>query len=815
MRKWKVFVIHHSHTDIGYTERQEKIMRFHNDFIRQAIDVLDKIHEGRLDGASGFKWQCENYWQVRNFYERSSDEYIHKFEKYVRSGEIGLSGNYLNMTELVDDLTLASRFDLVKKFSSEHGLSITCGMTADINGFSWGYAEKLYEAGIVNFFSALHTHHGMFPLGKKLIPFWWETPSGNRILVWNGDHYHFGNELFLAPNGGLSYMDKDEFHDPFNNYRLCQTGVRETERQEEEIMYKRLTRFVENLEEEEYPYDFFPVMVSGARTDNGFPNHGIAERINKWNRQHGDAIELKMAVLEDFFTELRKNTADIPVYRGDWPDWWADGVGSTPAAVKVCRNAQRKLAACRTLDPDNSLGSPVLLENAQENIMLYCEHTWGYSSSVVQPWVGLVNDLDARKSAYAANADVAISENLDMILAAKGGSSIRYGREHRYKIINPGKVRQPMKVALQIETWEYLEGRLFNENVGFQIMDESDGRPIPYQMSRTKRFFLIEMLMELGPNEERIVCLKPVEKKPFTVGNFASIGSDGVRDILQTGEKRVDSSIIETDDFKIVLDNKTGIADFITLCDGKSILKKDRMYAPFVGIYECTETWDMIETRRKMGRNRKNNASVRYAGALKDISVDPEGDVYVLLTLSYHLEGTAIYDVKMKIFKHAPIVETSVCLHKMSRWVPENMYVYLPFCSGDDDWLYVEKTGTEIRPGVDQLPGTNQEFYLLQNGMVWQGEDKNVVLSVKDAPLIVFGNLEPHPIRLSGNNGRELNSQCVSSWVMNNFWETNFKVDLSGFYEFSYTLMVTEKENVHESFLRCSSQNYGLIGLCI
>ena len=39
-KMWNVYLIHHSHTDIGYTERQEKIMRYHYDFIRQAEKLV-------------------------------------------------------------------------------------------------------------------------------------------------------------------------------------------------------------------------------------------------------------------------------------------------------------------------------------------------------------------------------------------------------------------------------------------------------------------------------------------------------------------------------------------------------------------------------------------------------------------------------------------------------------------------------------------------------------------------------------------------------------------------------------------------------
>ena len=70
-------------------------------FIRQAIEILDDIHSGKTTGCDGFVWQCENHWQIENFYQMADEELKKKFEAYVRSGEIGLSGNYLNITELV------------------------------------------------------------------------------------------------------------------------------------------------------------------------------------------------------------------------------------------------------------------------------------------------------------------------------------------------------------------------------------------------------------------------------------------------------------------------------------------------------------------------------------------------------------------------------------------------------------------------------------------------------------------------------------------------------------------------------------------
>lgn len=154
-KKWTVYLIHHSHTDIGYTERQDKIIRYHCDFIKQAVDILNDIHAGRREGCQGFVWQCENYWQVKNFYDHASPAYIADFEKYVKSGEIGLSGNYLNMTELVSYDVLSSRIAQAKAYGNQLGVAVKSGMSADINGYAWGYGDALCENGVENLYIAL------------------------------------------------------------------------------------------------------------------------------------------------------------------------------------------------------------------------------------------------------------------------------------------------------------------------------------------------------------------------------------------------------------------------------------------------------------------------------------------------------------------------------------------------------------------------------------------------------------------------------------------------------------------------------------
>ena len=812
-KNWDIFLIHHSHTDIGYTERQDKIIKYHHDFIKQAINILNGIHDENNSKYNGFKWQCENHWQIKNFYECASDKEIQDFEKYVKSGEIGLSGNYLNMTELINFDILNSRIAQAKEYGEKIGVEIKSGMSADINGFAWGYADALYENGIRNHYSCLHPHHGMFPLYKKQIPFYWESPKGNKILVWNGEHYHFGNELHFAPNAGSSYMIFDTIRKNINADVLYKSNAEQTEQDEFAVLDERLVRYLENFEEEGYEYDFMPIMVSGCITDNSPPNAEIVTRINKMNARHKN-INIKMVTLDEFFEQVTKRCDNIPTYKGDWNDWWADGVSSTPAVVKIFKEAQRKYNICKKLDADTSIGDDELLEQAAENLMLYAEHTWGYSSSVSEPWESLVGELEYKKAAYAINGNTCIAKNLDNILCEKGEVSIKQFKPQRYKVVNPHDMDLKTTALLYVEFWEYINGVDFNVDVPIEVIDERTGKVLKSQVKRIARAFEIEVQIDVKAKEEYELSIRlSQETQERTVKNHAHIGAEGIEDVIIDGVYQENFACVETDYFKFVFDEKTGVKYVIDKADGKEMINAtaDDEYVAFGGVYEITDIKeDANEERRRMGRNRKDASTKRYFSKLSNIEVVENGDVFVAVQLDYELEGTEFYSVILKIYKGLQRFDATVRIHKQSKWEPENLYIALPFTSGNDT-KYVDKTGCIIRPGIDQLPGTNKEFYLIQNGAVFEGDTKSLVISSKDAPLVTFGGLEAKPITLCSGEDFDFNKLPMFSWVMNNYWETNFKVDLGGFYEFRYSVSVARDIDVKDAFNLCEAQNEGIL----
>lgn len=810
-KNWTVYLIHHSHTDIGYTERQEKLMRYHYDFIRQAIDILDQLHETKDKAHEGFVWQCENYWQVENFYKMADEVYKKKFEQYAASGEIGLSGNYLNLTELVTAPVLNNELDKMENFGKSIGHKITASMSADINGMAWGYADALYEHGIRSYFSCLHPHHGMFPLYKKVMPFYWESPKGNRLLVWNGDHYHLGNEMFLSPHGGTTYMVRDEFSKPLIDFDILNESAENTKAKEMEIAAIRIERYLENLENEGYPYSLVPLMVSGAITDNAPPNAEIAVRVHELNAHYNGRITFKMVNLEQFFEAVKAECDNIPVYSGDWTDWWADGVGSTPAEVKLYKEAARKYSLCEKLDKNRMFGDSGLMAKAADELMLYAEHTWGYSSSVSEPWESLVNVLGLKKSGYAINAHTHISENLDKILAAKGEVSILPDRGGLYKIVNPHDFSICTKAYLYVEYWEYMGGVRYSASMPMEVVDTATGERLKSQVKQISRAIQVEIEVALKAGEEKIVKICPVKKSYGTTMNHAHIGAEGVEDLIMPDVYREDTDMIETENLIVRMDSARGIYSITDKSSGKELIRETAQCGAFAGIYEVTDIKDgACETRRSMGRNRKANKTKRFEAKLCDRRIVENGAIYIAAALDYELAGTKMYTVFVKIYKHQPKLEAMVRIHKESCWAPENLYVAMPFTAGADSVLYTDKTGCIIRPGIDQLPGSCQDFYLIQNGVLWQSGSDGVAVITKDTPLITLGDLQAHPIRLCGSHDENQNGAPIYSWAMNNFWETNFKVDLGGFYEFAYTVLLLKNKTPEESFKLCEAENEGV-----
>jgi len=806
-KPWKIYAIHHSHTDIGYTERQEKIQQYHVNFIRQALQILREIHSGRHPEWADFKWVCETFWPVESFMERASEQEKVEFATAVRHGEIGLSGTYLNMSELMDKELLESMIGRIRSYGKSIGAPVTSAMTADITGFSWGYGQVLLDAGIQNLITCIHTHHSMYPLWKKQQPFWWEMPSGERLLTWNGEHYMFGNDLGFIPGIGGSYTIKDELD--------TSQGVTF------EIAETRIQRYINRLEQDGYAFRFAPVMFSGLPTDNGSPNPQIMEFIQQWNAKHGEQIMIVSSTLEDFFMEVHEHAArhpeDIPVHCGDWPDWWTDGVGSTPKHVQVYREAVRAYRKVKRLDPHCKIVSPDTIKDIEYHLTLFAEHTWGYHSSVTEPWNPFVQELGVRKEAFAANASTAAHRALYDILEHKGDALLSPNRPMKFKLSNPFDFVQEDFAHLIMENWHY---SLIKD--GFEVRDVDSGELYPSQLRLASRGVIISIPVTLQPGEEKTVHIQAVKSTEFrTAFRNDYVGSDRMMDLDVTSNVRafkVTSTYIDTPFVHIKWAKGDGITSWVDKRTDKEMLRQDRNHHAFTPVYDVTraaKVEDQYEVRRKMGRNRKGPDAVTSIGLLTKAEVISEGDVYGTVELTFEVAGCSHYSLLVTAYAQHPRVDVAVRIHKDSVWDPENLYISLPFGSpiiSKTEELWIDKMDALTRPRKDQLTGSLADYYCVGEGTAYISAHNGVAIAMPDTPLIQLGSLNHEFRLLNGDAKLQQDPGHLYAWPMNNYWETNFAATLGGFYEFRYLVAWGEQYHTPEAAMNaCRSMNAGIL----
>jgi len=422
--KIKIYLLHQTHTDIGYTNRQEKIVKYHVDYLKQAIVISERIVSGEKPEWEGFVWNNETFWILDMFLKYTDKTWEKRLLDAVNRGHIELTGNYINLTELVDYDVLQKYLNKAKDYSEKNQVKINSAISMDINGWGYGYSQAMYDAGIRRFYTCVHNHHGFVPFFKKHNPFYWETPNKDKILVWNGEVYNHGNVSKLVPH--VIDVDVDGVFDT--------KAIIDLERLE--YTKEWLDDYLDSLHAEGYEYNFLPMFTKGILVDNAPPNPHIMEAISKFNELYKEEYEFEMIGINGFFDKVEEMKLDIPTYRGDWNDWWSDGYMSSPKAVSLYREAQRNYHKILSLKDEFTFDAEKL-DQLEYNLMVFSEHTWGYFTSVTEPWNKMTVKLDSRNEMFAYTANKLADELLDDYNQKNGEMMKHVGRPMHYKIKNP------------------------------------------------------------------------------------------------------------------------------------------------------------------------------------------------------------------------------------------------------------------------------------------------------------------------------------------------------------------------------------------
>jgi hypothetical protein len=177
--------------------------------------------------------------------------------------------------------------------------------------------------------------------------------------------------------------------------------------------------------------------------------------------------------------------------------------------------------------------------------------------------------------------------------------------------------------------------------------------------------------------------------------------------------------------------------------------------------------------------------------AWTNVTVQPgvQGAVWQSLVLSGRLEGCAETNgarLEIRLFQPEKRIEFHWTLRKLAVPQPEAVYVAFPFAPADAQIAY-EAQGGIMRPGTDQIPGSSSDWQTVQNFLTVRHPQGQIIWGSAGAPLVQLGDL---------NLGKwqrvtRVAQPHVYSWVMNNYWFTNFRLTQEGDFRWSYFLTST------------------------
>ena len=436
----EIWVLPHSHVDIGYTHLQDEVIDIQIANLLQGIE-LARASAGNSDGLR-FKWNPEAVWVLEHFLERATPEQRALFIEAVRRGDVGVDGLYANMlTGLCRPEELAQCLRFGTRIAELTGVPVDTAAICDVPGWTWGLTTMMGQAGI-KYFMIGPNHSARIGTIHQWDnrPFYWASPSGReRVLCYVVDNYHFLGDL------------------------------------EQNVL-----RHSERLARSDYAYDLTPMFWvgtwPGGGVDNAPPDVELVAKATAWNDKYA-APRVVISLASEFFHEFeRRYGAELPSYAGDLTPYWEDGAGSTSKETGMNRESAERLAQAETLFAmvDPGARDAKGLEAAWKNVLLYSEHTWGAHNSISEPDAPFVTDQWRVKQAFAVDAEVQSRELLGAALISRRAPAAAPSH---------GPAHEPVVDVFNTTQWARTDLVTIpaEESRGFEGVETDRGRKVPAQ----------------------------------------------------------------------------------------------------------------------------------------------------------------------------------------------------------------------------------------------------------------------------------------------------------------------------------------------
>ena len=511
---------------------------------------------------------------------------------------------------------------------------------------------------------------------------------------------------------------------------------------------EKIMKVVRKLDDSGYPYEI--VQLPYTLGDNGPPDPTLSDFVRRWNERYVTP-RLIVATHEQMFKEFEKAYgATLPVVQGDFTPYWEDGAASSAYETALSRAAVDRLIEGQALWALLSRASYPAhkYEDAWRNVVFYDEHTWGAHNSIEEPDLPFVKQQWEFKRKFALDADRESRELLMGVLHSPA---------------TPAKARMPIDV--------YNPNSWLRTDVVFLAPEMSssgdhvvgaDGQSLPSQRLSTGELAVL------------VRGLAPFSAKRLFVEKGDAYGQPGTE---------VQGNTLENDFLTVSVNPQTGAVDTLRF-------KKNGL--------------ELVDGTQLAGLNEYLYVPGTDPGKAERIAnvrvrVKEQGNLVVSLLVEGDAPGEKQYSAEIRLFAGIDRVDLITNLDKKAVREKEGVHVAFPFAVPGGQLRYDVADGI-VRPEKDQLAGACKNFFSVESWVDISNNEYGVTWATPNAPLVEIGSITAEQPWMKSIQP----SPLIYSYVMNNYWHTNYKADQEGPVSFAYSI------RPHGAFAAADAARFGI-----
>ena len=729
-RRWTLYWIATSHTDVGLTDLRERCLEVHRRNLDAAL--------ARLATHPDFRWTMECALQTLSFVENRAPAAGDALASAIGAGKIGFGALYASLlTGILDHETLARAVWPAGRFARERGLGYAAALIADVPGQVATFPTLLAASGVRYLASGVNPERAVPLLAPAagaaaqlagewtVYPqlYWWQGPDGSRVLHWRTDRYADGPRLGFDVGAG-------EMARRISTWLLADPV----------------------LLSPAYPYDV--ALVWGATPDNGAMDERVVDNVAEFNRLYAYP-RLLAARPEDFFRDVeRRYGPTLPVRRGETGVYREDGAASTAAELAGYRAAQLAARAAELLalwdaqtEPGGSGAAERIAGRVQErgrmwrDLLQFGEHTWGSRASVSDPDGEETNAQWQAKRRLVERAAAAARAHVDAGLLRIGLSTAA------------GSGR----LVFNASSWPRSDVVRIPDGAGRRFSDGHDWPAVDL------------------PDGSALVLARDVPALGYVA---LAEGARGGNPLLDEGP----ALEAQAGGFHVVLDPTSGAISSLTTGDGQERVRPavwaglNQLVYVQGGAHSALWTDEARDGLRAPPDFTLNQARLTTARRERLPGIGSR------LVVERTLDGCGSVTSVVTVYDELPWLDIENRLTKPATLAKEALYVAFPFALAKPV-VELEVPLGRMTVDRDQQPGGCRDWYChahwawlhsATDGMLWSGPD---------TPLVTLNDV------FRGAWRRRLEPDgTLFAYVLHNYWYTNFAARQGGELAFRFRI---------------------------